>query len=169
MSSSRKRLLELVRMAGVPEGLNNRAVQQAYAVSAEGAGSMINQAWRQGLLVTDMDYPWPWRAKRWFATRAQLEKWVRDHPAPAAAGMVEPWRDPKSGAVRHAPVHLRGSHGLRMDPQAEAVIPPGVKVQVCPGWTHDPRYQVAAGERVPRVFDLQYQQGRRGAARGAAR
>lgn len=159
VSRSRARLQELARQAAGPEGLSSRAVQRAYAVSAEGAGCTINRAWRLGLLVTDMDYPWPWRAKRWFATQAQLERWMRDHPAPAAAGMVDPWRDPRSGAVRHAPVQLRGSYGLRIDPQAEAVIPPGVMVQVCPGWTHDPRFQVGPGEVVPRTFALQYEQG----------
>lgn len=61
------------------------------------------------------------------------------------------WRYDQS---KPAPVTIKSASG------ANVVIPPHVRVQVGPAWTHDPRYAVEPGKRIIGEYTAEWRQRR---------
>lgn len=79
---------------------------------------------------------------RWFARSEDADAWV------SALHSTVPVPEPKPGRQRgSAMTVVVRAPAAPPPPAGEVVYPPGVKVTRGPSWTHDPRFQVAPGER----------------------
>lgn len=152
----RGRVLELARRR---EGVTHRG-----AVASTGLGATAVQT---ALRDLELAHRLTRRAPvgfdpRWFTTTAAADAWVASLHRPAPAQQpTKPGRLPRVPAVltdvkpltaaTRKPVPLTvvapKTPGPATAPAGDAIVPEGVKITRGPSWTHDPRFQVAPGER----------------------
>lgn len=165
--SKRQRLLQALRDAG-PRGLLSVAGAAAADMLANNTASLLADFEAEGLAGSWPDPVGPQlKRRRWWAR----EFYPPRRPPPSNEPMTQhkvprrgvsksaAWRRKQAGLVPiqeqaeglglrdFGPAHGKGGD-VKLKPDAQAIKPAAVAVQRCPGWTHDPRYQVAPGVAV---------------------
>lgn len=134
-------------------GISSAQVVQKTGADKERISSLLRKMTISGLLHRAQVQGVP---ARWFSTAKAASKWTALEVERLAVELAEA----KRRASRRAPMpmarpgeqHARQTAAARRE--MPMVIPPWVKVQRAPAIAFDPRYQLAPGADVPRVFSL---------------
>lgn len=152
----------LIAAASRTDGLTRRTLHDRWSPrygTRQIAKGIAEEMIRDGRLVLRK-----WRNCEWmFASQAQADAWIPGYEFRRESEALPKLRDVADLSIDRrghrkvrTPVTLPGSRTdapqlLNREP-ATPQPPRVVEVQVCPSYTHNPRYQVGPGEKVPALF-----------------
>lgn len=129
--------LALVRLAGRADGVDASEVAQTGLCDGKTASTRLGALVRAGYLHRGKVLG---VSARYFAAEAAAQAWEQRAREVRHASACRPL-SPPSGKPTRVP------HRPATPPALPAVERDGVRVTRGPAWTHDPRYQVAPGDR----------------------